>query len=499
MEILTKTYKNSISFELGCYDRMILSGSLPEISYPDGITHYMYENKIRIFDYPKFAEPFKDKIKGNAERLAEENDIKIEFINKSETRKESLIAAKIKERGDHPGLVHILTAMELCPTYKPWHNKTTGKNYLKSDISKCLHYYFYFIDEMVGLGFVRVPTWCPFNLQVYVNGHNILASQLRDNNIDFTIVDNAFDSISEPPKAQELSDNLSIEKIHRKLDEFAWKYCPVYKDLKLRYHWSVKQIEYSTDIVFKNQNVLSSIYSELIATAIHTVKPTNIVTFLGKKMDSRYQGEIGNNYNVRFDGCRIKHTMGEVSIKMYDKFSRILRIETTTNNISFFKHYREVVHRDGNASYEMACLKKNIYSLTPLKDNLKSANKRYLEFISAFDNQDIGRKRLDKVTQSMTINNRNFKGFNFFSSKDLLILLTIIRGEFNIRGFRNKHLQKHLNLKSSQVSRLISRLRAFKIIKKAKDSYQYYLTSLGKLTIVSAQKMKEYVLVPGYC
>jgi len=89
---------------------------------------------------------------------------------------------------------------------------------------------------------------------------------------------------------------------------------------------------------------LQQIYSELVATAIHTVKPENIATFLGHKLDPRYQGEMGNNYNLRIEGSRIKHTMGSVSIKMYDKFSKILRIETTANNIIFFKHFREVVH-----------------------------------------------------------------------------------------------------------------------------------------------------------
>jgi hypothetical protein len=41
--------------------------------------------------------------------------------------------------------------MESCPSYKPWHNKKTGKTYLKPDQGKCLHYYFYFIDEDLGL------------------------------------------------------------------------------------------------------------------------------------------------------------------------------------------------------------------------------------------------------------------------------------------------------------------------------------------------------------
>jgi len=362
-----------------------------------------------------------------------------------------------------------------------------------------LHYYFYFIDEQVGLGYVRVPTWCPFRLQVYINGHNLLASELKQAGINYSMIDNAFDSLEDAVKAQELSDNICIEKLHRKLDAFAWQFCPVYKDFNLRYHWSVMQAEYATDIVFKKQEGLQQIYNELLATAIHTVKPENIATFWGHKLDPRYQGEVGNNYNVRIEGSRIKHTMGTVSIKMYDKFNKILRIETTSNDISFFKHFREVVHRDGTTSHEMAPLKKNIYSLSFLSENLKASNRRYLEFISAFDNKEVGRKRLEKVTSSKSENNRNYKGFNFFSVDDLTVLMAIVRGEFNINGFRNKNMQKLLGFNGGKISRLIKRMRVHGLIKKATDSYKYYLTKIGKETIIMAQKIKELVMVPAYC
>ena len=162
MELLTETYKREISCVLSCFDRLILSGTIPEISYSQGMTNYLYQNQVRIFDYPKFAEPFKEKIRLNAERIAKEHGIEIEFIRKSGIRKESIISEKVEKRGSHPGIVHIISVMEACNTYKPWHDKTTGKTFLKPDTSKCLHYYFYFIDEQVGLGYVRVPTWCPF-------------------------------------------------------------------------------------------------------------------------------------------------------------------------------------------------------------------------------------------------------------------------------------------------------------------------------------------------
>lgn len=498
MKLLTETYAKEIAFSLSCFDRLIITGTLPGISYGGGMTSYLFQKGIKIFDYPKFAEPFKELIRSNAASIAKENGIEIEFIRKSGVRKESIISKKIEQRGTHPGIVHILSVMETCNTFKPWHNKTTGKTYLVPDQSKCLHYYFYFIDEHLGLVYVRVPTWSPFRLQVYINGHNLLASELRNAGINYTMIDNAFDSIEDVEKAQELSDNISIEKLHRKLEELAWKFCPVYKEFNLRYHWSVMQAEYSTDIVFKKQEDLQQIYGELIATAIHTVKPDNIATFLGHKLDDRYQGEVGNNYHVRIEGSRVKHTMGSVSIKMYDKFSKILRIETTTNDISFFKHYREVVHRDGTTSYQMAGLKKNIYSLGFLTDNLKAANKRYLEFISAFNNKEAGRKRLENLSESKAENNRNYKGFNFFSDSDLAILLTILRGEFNISGFRNKHLQKQLGFKGSKISRLIKRLKIHGLIKKATNSYKYYVTKLGKEAIIMAQKIKELVMIPAF-
>src|SRR4051812_34573813 len=65
---------------------------------------------------------------------------------------------------------------------------------------------------------------------------------------------------------------------------------------------------------------------------------------------------MGNRFNIRIEGTRIKHTMGPVSIKLYHKFGLLLRIETTVNDLSFFKHYREVEHRDGSREQALRAL-----------------------------------------------------------------------------------------------------------------------------------------------
>jgi hypothetical protein len=498
MELLTTTHCENITGTLSCLDRVIITGTLPQVCYSQGMTSYLYSQGVRIFDYPKFAEPFKEGLRANAEKIAKDEGAEIEFVSKSHIRKEDLVKKVLDKRGTHPGLVHVVSAMEACGSYKPWHDKKSGKTFLKGSQSKCLHYYFYFIDPYLGYGYIRVPTWCPFKLQIYINGHNILANELNKKDIKYSMIDNAFDYIDDFNRAQEICDNIDIKKIHKQLDELAKIYCPVYLSFKQEYHWSIMQAEYATDIVFKKQGDLQSLYSELTTTAIHTVKPDNIATFLGHKVDPRYQGEIGNNYNIRIEGSRIKHTMGKSSIKMYDKFSKILRIETTTNDVGFFKHYREVEHRGGNRSMEYAPLKKNIYSLTLLAMLFKASNKRYLEFISAFDNKEAGRKRLDKVTRPKKDNNRNYKGFNLFCQQDLSLLLNVLRGEYNISGFRNRDIRWRMpELNTGKISRLIRRMKVFGLVKKAGKTYRYYLTKLGKEIIITAEKLKETVLVPA--
>ena len=94
-----------------------------------------------------------------------EAGIEIEHVAKGHVRKEEVVAKVLETRGEHPGLVHVISAMEACDAYRPWHDKTTHKNFVRPDSGKCLHDYFYFIDADLGLVYLRVPTWALFRLQ----------------------------------------------------------------------------------------------------------------------------------------------------------------------------------------------------------------------------------------------------------------------------------------------------------------------------------------------
>ena len=497
-KLLSERYEQELDGVLSCYDRIVITGNVQQLCYAQGMTHFLYQKGIRIFDYAKFAEPLRERIRANTEKVAQANELQIEFIRKKDFRKEARIQEILKARGEQPGLVHIFGAMEGCSSYRPWHDKTTGKNFVKSDSGKCMTYYFYFMDKELGLCYLRVPTWCPFRLQFYCNGHAWLASKLREKKIAFDVVDNAFAHIADYEAANQLANEFEIEHLHQRLDAFAQLYCPVVSELNLSYHWSIMQAEYATDLVFKSQKTLQAFYAPLLETLTHAVKPADIATFFGRKLNGNYQGEMGNRFNKRWLGTRIKHQMGPVSIKMYDKFNLILRIETTVNNVSFFKHYREVLHRTGGSSMKWAPMKKTIYSLPALQEVLNDANQRYLKLISSFATPEVGIEKLHQLAETKTFNDHRYKGFNLFSEEDACLFRSLLQGELVISGFTNKQLRLYFPAKSAnQMTRLLNRLRSHGLIKKVGKRYKYYLTDLGRQWATMALKLREMIIIPG--
>lgn len=495
MDLFLKRHAEKIVAVLSCFDRVVITGTIPVICFADGMTNYLHSANIRIFDYAQWAQPLRDCIRKNAQMLAAQAGLDIEFIRKNNFRKEQRVQDILRERGHHTGLVHIFSAMETCSTYIPWHDKKTHRTFLKHSKAKCLHYYFYFILPELGLCYLRVPTWAPFRLQFYFNGHNALAAMLDREGIGYRLLDNAFVQCDDWQEAQKLANRLKPEKLKRILDDLARTYCPIIEQFQ-SYYWSLMQVEYATDLVFRKQHDLQHLYEELTRTAIHSVKPDHVVTFLGRKPHAAYQDEVGNRFSTRIEGTCIKHHMGKTSIKIYDKHGIVLRVETTANDVSFFKHHRKVEHRDGTQSRKVAPVRKTIFSLVDLRGLLLAANRRYLDFLAAVDDPTNAYDDLDKVSRPVKTNGRSFRGFNLFTGTDLQLFQTITEGGTNVSGFRNRDLQTRLGITQRQASAMLRRLREHGLIKKVRGTFKYYLTALGRRVTATGLKLREMTVIP---
>lgn len=495
---LTERYDDRIAGVLSCYDRIVVTGTLPTVCYAEGMTRFLHAKGIRIFDYAPFAAELRDRVRSAAARLSAAAGLEVEHISKSHIRKEAMVAKVLERRGDHPGLVHVISAMEACNAYKPWHDKATHKTYLRPDSGKCLHYYFYFMDRELGLVYLRVPTWAPFRLQFYCNGHSWLARRLTAAGIGFTPADNAFVRIDDWSRAQALADELSPDRLHRVLDRYARQCCPVLDAFEQAYHWSLMQVEYATDLVFRSTTTLAPLYEQLARQSVLSVKAEQVATFLGRKITPQLAQEIGSQFSTRIEGTCIKHRFGSASIKMYDKLGCILRIETTTNDVSFFKHHRKVEHRQGPSTRALAPLKKTIYSLIDLRQILHACNRRYLEHLSAIDDFSAGVRALDRLTKPRIVDDKTVKGINFFDPIDKALLHALQNPRTNIAGVRRTDLLPLLDkLSPNRISRQLRRLRDIGIIKRVTGTYRYYLTRAGRAATAALCRITQSVIIPA--
>ena len=316
--------------------------------------------------------------------------------------------------------------------------------------------------------------------------------------VEFVQEDNAFVRIADMQRAQALANAFSPDVLHQRLKRYAHWLCPV-ADVFAQddWHWSIRQAEYSTDLMFRSRDILVPLYDALSRQAVLAADAPRVAGFLGKKITPQLAQEIGSRLSTRIEGRCIKHYMGAAGVKVYDKFSRVLRVETTVNDVSFFKHHRRVEHKAAATTRELAPLKKSIYSLLDLREILLGCNQRYLAFLSSLDDPSAGERDLHRLSQPRVGTDPSVKGLNFFHAADQALLRTLQHGEFNIHGWRRADLLARLHLAPAAMTRQLRRLRLLGLIKKVTHTYRYYLTRLGRAAIAAACSLTRFNIVPA--
>src|SRR5208283_1699209 len=94
---LVERYDDRIVGVLSCYDRVVVTGTLPTVCYAGGMTRFLYANQIRIFDYPEFASTLREQVREAAASVALAAGIAIEHVSKSHVRKEAIVAKVLEQ------------------------------------------------------------------------------------------------------------------------------------------------------------------------------------------------------------------------------------------------------------------------------------------------------------------------------------------------------------------------------------------------------------------
>jgi hypothetical protein len=502
MKKIIDKFGDKIKGVLSTFDRMIIKGHLREFFYDGGRNYFLSKEKILFKDFNKYAESKTNMIKSRAQELANNLDRPYLYLDSPKTNKENIALKQLKKKPIEEGLICILATVEYCISVDIFKNKDTQKLELKTKKRKCLYLYFYYLDKEFGFIHVKIQTWFPFQIQIYINGREYLAKQLDKENIKYERYDNCFTDIEDIKKAQEIARKIESKKYNDMFNHFAKIVNPfinrIVEVFGSGYFWCMDQCEYATDIMFKNRDDLDLIYPDLVDHALTSFKCEDVMTFLGRKMHHAFTGEVVSDLKKRPEGIRIKHRMKSNSIKMYNKFS-VLRIETTINQPKEFKIYKEVT-RKGKKVMKWVAMGKSIANLYRYAQVSEESNIRYLEAIAEFEIKNEHITILEKICDKVVKNNRIYTGFNPLSKKDTDIFLAVLDGNNYINNFTNSSIRKTLfpeinedeKIKyRNKVTRILAKLKAFGLVIKIPHSFKYKVSKKGISIMSAALKLKR--------
>ena len=506
MNRFTQRFAEDIVSTLGCFDRVIFKGYLP-FGGDDHLNRFVdYGVKMRRMDFLPFVEQQSDRLVEHAKTFAQTHNAEYRYLQGTHA-KEKLVQAIVRDRRLSEGLVVVLCCMETCRTVKLLHGKNRPRLAFCFRPQRVLYYYF--LDPQFGLIHVRLQTWFPFTVQVYVNGHDWLARQMQHRRLGFVQNDNAFTQLDQPEQAQKLADDFARLPWVRILQRWVRLVNPLVGETWLGqrdYYWVIDQAEFSTDLLFRSRQALAEVYSRLLQHALLHFSAEDILTFLGRRLHPRFDGEVLSTCKTdRVRGARIKHRVKNNWLKMYDKFAQVLRIETVINQPREFKVRRQRT-REGQSVMVWCPMNKGVANFYHYHAVSRAANERYLDALAVVEQHRASRQHLDRVSNPVPYRRRRRRGLNLLHRLEQQLFRAVLRGEYYLNGIRNRDLAEHLfglaptdlaerKRRTTRVCRLLQLLRAHGLIAKVPHAHRYRVTDKGH-NIMNAALLARFKVFP---
>lgn len=261
-------YDDKINGVLHSFDRMIINGYILALQSPRQFLFYLITNHIKLVDFKNFAQKQTDSLFSGIEQFIKDNNAYFEYLSSPKTDKNEFARSVFHSNPSKEGLIAAFSTVELCHTMTVVSNHHTQKLELTSRPAKCKHYYLFFNDTEFGWMFIKIQTWFPYNVQVYINGREYLSRLFSKNNLGYQMYFNSFCQIDDFDKAQKIADSILNRDISSSLDGMINRINNLLPHIKEivnhSYYWCLDQCEFATDINFKSRDDLTKIYNKKI-------------------------------------------------------------------------------------------------------------------------------------------------------------------------------------------------------------------------------------------
>jgi hypothetical protein len=498
---LSELLGHAVQFTYTAWDRIVLSGYLDRLQRPENLVYFFREVTGVACVTPEVLLSRTAPYRAWITQYAQDQGIPLVAAPK-DVRKEDLVAPYYRRLKDAEGVACILTSTEsgrtfvsYTPRYPP---PSQDANYrlIHTCRKRFLHYYFYVLDPMMGPMSLRVGTFLPFSLAVFLNGHSFLAQDLSRQGIRFRKDDNAFLAVDDLAALHAATARLTPQLIEQRCDYWARQLAPAAvvfsaaerAALPLRYRYSIAQIELATDVVFKRTAPLRALFRRATELGVLLGGADRTTHLFGRRITQRYQGKLQTVLDRRNEGQPSLRSYYQSSfVKQYEKGDRLLRTETCLNDTHHLGIGRRLEH------------------LPALRERMAATNTRYLEAQAEVLASTVDAGDLAALSRPVLVGRRRVPGLKLEDDRVIRLLEGLLHpgtfvADWTTREVHARLLTRHrlaeADYRLGQVRYDLGKLRAHGLVERLGTSRRYRLTARGLKLGVLLVKLRTRLLGP---
>ncbi len=419
----------------------------------------------------------------------------------SGVRKHELAEKHIPADSAFRGLFLILVAKSPALVWEVTRSEN-GSPHLerKTPYSYVNHYHFHIIDPEWGHITIKMSGHPPFSLQVMLNGHEWVERQARQQTISSVKEGNCFVGGSDFMILSRIADTLchpdTIGRFAEVCDRWAYTTCLCFaldteeqERSGFRYRYSCYQIEYSRNLLFKSGAVLDQVYQGLIDRTRRVLDVDTLKTIFGWKKRP-HRGKTFPRIERALDASPHDMTIfklhfGKLTLKIYDKGERVLRIEAIAHNVK-----------------ELRC-GKVLEKLSDMLTKLQRMVSDFLNVLCAAHLSYLDNGVLDTLIQPSHRGKRRLAGVDLQKNRmrtvcEAALALAPKPGGFSVRDLAEKtgELMGNARYTPRQASYDLNKLRGKSLVVSQGKSRLYSLSEYGVRALAGLIILREKVIQP---
>jgi hypothetical protein len=482
-----------VTLDLECLDRVYLNGYVPNLQVGGQVVTFLTQHLGNPIPSPALFNPIGERFRAAVDRFAAANGVPVVRFDKDQRKAEVMRPyLEAAQAAGRPGVVAVGVAQEFQRVFSGSRRKTDKPGAVCYGFEKADRrvscFYFYVWDAEFGPGFVKICSYFPYPIKVWVNGHEWAKRQAAKQGVGFAELANGFATTDDPERLQAICDALGPTQIQAFFDRWMARIpTPLNEhDRAAGYWWelSMRQIEVSRTLVLDAPRHARAFFEALVQDNLGIGRPDEVSLIFDRQVRSTTQTGFATRVVTRgvdvTVNCFYKHSR----IKQYLKEGRAIRVETVCNSPTDLGVNRRLEHLDA------------------LQARARAANRRLLDTERAGPGCVLASPAFARVAQPSGEAGYRTGALRFGDPRVMALAGALSVLLTSVVGFTHRSLRAQVAAllgtaySASQMSYDLTRLRRKGLICRLPGRNTYVLTPEGMRFAVFYTKLHDRLLAP---